>query len=291
MKFGYILPNFGNKISPDELLRIAAVCEEVGYDSVWATDHVIMPTELREPYGQVLEPLTTLSFVASRTERLRVGTSALVLAQRNPVIVAKQAAALDVFSRGRLILGLGAGWAEKEFGFLNSEFRRRGEVFDESIRLMRSLWSEEVVNFDGEHFSIRNAIFLPKPPGASIPLWIGGNGSASIKRVIRLGDGWHPVGLELAEFAAGASAIRKAREGVTVSMRMATDLRKKRESVHLPGGEKRAVVSGSSGEIRRQIDAYGEAGLDYYCASIMHPTAEETVADIRKFALEVIASY
>jgi alkanesulfonate monooxygenase SsuD/methylene tetrahydromethanopterin reductase-like flavin-dependent oxidoreductase (luciferase family) len=100
LKFGYILPNFGGKISSTELLELAQLCEEEGYDSVWATDHVIMPSELRDPYGQVLEPLTTLSVIAGRTRKLKLGTSVIVLPQRNPILVAKQAAILDVYSGG-----------------------------------------------------------------------------------------------------------------------------------------------------------------------------------------------
>ena len=143
MKFGYILPNYGDKITPQALLDISDVCEEVGFDSVWATDHIVMPTTLKEPYGQLLEPLTTLGYIASRTEKLKVGTSCIVLPQRNPVLLAKQAAALDVFSKGRVILGLGAGWAEEEFGFLNADFSGRGRVMDESIRLMKTLWKDD----------------------------------------------------------------------------------------------------------------------------------------------------
>jgi alkanesulfonate monooxygenase SsuD/methylene tetrahydromethanopterin reductase-like flavin-dependent oxidoreductase (luciferase family) len=139
LKFGFVLPNYGDKIASGELVKISRVCEEEGFDSVWATDHVIMPTELREPYGQLLEPFVTLSFVAAATDKVKVGTSSVVLPQRNPILVAKQAAALDVFSGGRLILGLGIGWTEKEFGHLGADFRRRASIMDESIRLMRSL--------------------------------------------------------------------------------------------------------------------------------------------------------
>ena len=90
MRFGYILPNYGDRIRAEQLVDLSRTCEEVGFDSVWATDHIIMPTELREPYGQLLEPLITLTSVASATERLRVGTSCIVLPQRNPILLAKQ---------------------------------------------------------------------------------------------------------------------------------------------------------------------------------------------------------
>jgi probable F420-dependent oxidoreductase len=291
VKFGYILPNYGNKICAHELVEISRVCEEEGFDSVWATDHVVMPTELREPYGEVLEPLTTLAYIAARTDSLKLGTSCIVLPQRNPVLVAKQAATLDAFSKGRVILGFGAGWAEKEFGFLNADFARRGRVMDESISLMKRLWKDEVVNFEGEFFNIRDALFLPKPQKSDIPVWIGGNGPSSIKRAIKLGDGWHPVGLGLDEFANGAHRVKESGRGLTVSMRMTTDVRKKRERYSTPSGERRMAVSGSSAEIRKEIDEYADAGLEYYCASMNHPKATEINVDLRKFSREVLRSY
>ncbi len=267
------------------------MCEEEAFDSVWATDHIIMPKELKEPYGELLEPLVTLAFVASGTEKLRVGTSCVVLAQRNPILVAKQVATLDAFSGGRVILGFGAGWARKEFGFLNADFKRRGKIFDESIRLMKSLWRDEVVNFDGEFFRVKDALFLPKPVKKGIPIWIGGNGATAIRRAIRLGDGWHPVGLDVGAFRRGARVIRESRKKVALTMRMTTDVRKRRAQYVGPGGEKRAVVSGSPTEIRKDVDNYARAGLEYYCASINHPDAAEIVKDLRRFSSDVMRSY
>jgi probable F420-dependent oxidoreductase len=263
----------------------------VGFDSVWATDHVVMPKELREPYGQLLEPFVTMTYVASRTQKLKVGTSCLVLPQRNPILVAKQAATLDSFSNGRVVLGLGAGWAEMEFGYLNADFRRRGKVMDESIRLMKTLWKDDVIRFKGEFFQVEDALFLPKPALGDIPVWIGGNGRTAVRRAIAMGDGWHPVGADVEGFAEGARRIRESGRHITLSVRMTTDVRKKREAYVGTNNQKRVVVSGSAAEIRKQIDAYAQAGLEYYCASINHPAASEIVADLRKFASEVIGSY
>ena len=291
MKFGYILPNYGDKIAPDQLVEISLACEEAGFDSVWATDHVVMPAELREPYGELLEPLTTLAYIAARTEKLRLGTSCVVLPQRNPVLVAKQAATLDAFSKGRVILGFGAGWAEKEFRYLNADFAKRGKVMDESIRLMKALWKEDAVDFEGEFFQVRGAVFLPKPLKRDIPVWIGGNGPTAVRRTAKVGDGWHPVGPDVEAFRRGAEEIGKSGREVVLSVRMTTDVRKKREQYVGANREKRVAVSGSAGEIRKEIDAYAEAGLQYYCASINHPAASDIVADVRKFASEVIRSY
>jgi len=291
MRFGYILPNYGDKISAQQLVEISKTAEELGFDSVWATDHVIMPIGLREPYGELLEPLITLASVASATEKLRVGTSCIVLPQRNPILLAKQAAALDVFSKGRLILGLGAGWAEPEFRSLNADFERRGKVMDESIRLMRTLWRDDVVNFEGEFFRVKDAVFLPKPPRRDIPVWIGGNGPTAIRRTIMLGDGWHPVGPEVGWFRKGAEEISRSKKGTVLSVRMTTDVRKKRPAYAGANSEKRIAVSGSPAEIRKEIEAYVDGGLEYYCASINHPSAAEIVADLKQFSSEVMRSY
>jgi probable F420-dependent oxidoreductase len=291
MRFGYILPNYGGRIAPDDLVAIGLACEEEGYDSVWATDHIIMPTELREPYGEVLEPLVTLASIAARTKRIRVGTSILVLPQRNPILVAKQAATLDAFSGGRVILGLGAGWAEREFGYLNAGFGQRSKVYEESVVLMRELWREDVVNFQGRYFKVEDALFLPKPVHGTIPLWFGGNSDISVRRAARLGDGWHPVGIDVDEFSKGADLLRKLGKKVILSIRMSTDIRKKRDNSLSPNRERRVAVSGTSAEVRKAIDGYASVGLEYYCASMNHSSSEEILRDVRKFAADVVRSY
>jgi len=245
LKFGFILPNYGDKISAKELVEIAQVCEETGFDSVWATDHIVMPREQRDPYGQLLEPLVTLAFVAASTDKLKLGTSSIVLPQRNPILVAKQAAALDVFSGGRVILGLGIGWAEKEFGFLGADFKRRASFMEEGVSLMRALWSDDTVNFHGKHFKIDDAVFLPKPVQGKIPIWIAGNSEGALRRAVKIGDGWHPVGLELGRFKAGADAVGKSGRDITLSLRVTVDVRKKREDVAGRDGEKRVSFSGN----------------------------------------------
>ena len=291
MRFGYILPNYGRMMSARQLVELSRTSEELGFDSVWATDHIIMPTELREPYGHLLEPLITLASVASATDRLKVGTSCIVLPQRNPILLAKQAAALDLLSKGRVILGLGAGWVEPEFRFLNADFARRGKLMDEGIKLMKSLWRDDVVNFDGDFFHLKDALFFPKPINKDIPVWIGGNGRTAVRRTIRLGDGWHPVGPDLEEFMMGAEEIRHSKKGATLSVRMTTDVRKKRAPYMGSNKEKRIVVSGSPADIRKKIDAYANAGLEYYCASINHRSAVEIAADLKFFSAEVMRSY
>jgi len=177
------------------LAAIAQGAEELGFRSVWATDHLLVPTENYRPYGRLLEALTLLSFLATKTKEVRLGTSVLIVPMRNPVEVAKQVATIDVLSGGRALLAVGAGWLEKEFRFLNANFAQRGAFLDESIRLVRALWSQERINFQGKFFNIADGVFEPKPvQGGGPPIWVGGNSRSAMRRAARLGDGWHPVG-------------------------------------------------------------------------------------------------
>ena len=162
---------------------------------------------------------------------------------------------------------------------------------DESIRLMISLWRCEIVKLEGEFFHVKDALFFPKPVNGDIPVWIGGNGPTAVKRTIRLGDGWHPVGPGAELFRRGAEEIRRSRKSATLSMRMTTDVRKKRPNYKGTNNEKRFAVSGSPAEIRKEIDAYATAGLEYYCASINHASAADIIADLKLFSSEVMRSY
>jgi probable F420-dependent oxidoreductase len=291
MKFGLILPNFGGKISAEGSVRIAQAAEELGFESVFATDHIIMPRAEREPYGNLVEPFTLLSFIAAKTTKLKLGTSIIVLPQRNPILVAKQAATLDVLSNGRVILGFGAGWAEGEFAFLNADFRRRGKVFDESVQLIRELWSEDLVDFQGRFFKVKEGIFMPKPVRKMIPIWIGGASSAAVSRAARLGDGWHPVGPDVERFRRGVEEISKTRKEFEFSMRMTVDVRKKREPYVGAGGERRVAVSGSPDELRKGVGEYEKAGLGHFAASILHQNEADITADMKTFSKEVVGSY
>jgi len=162
---------------------------------------------------------------------------------------------------------------------------------DESLRLMKTLWKEDVVNFEGDFFHVEDALFLPKPTGGDIPVWIGGNGQTARRRAATLGDGWHPVGVDASEYAKGAEEIRGSGRDVTLSLRMTTDVRKKRGGHSGPNKEKRVAVSGSAAEVRKEIEGYAQAGLEYYCASINHPAASDIIKDLKEFSSEVIRSY
>ncbi len=188
---GVILPNFGEGSTPDGIRRIAEAAEEHGFDSVWATEHILVGPEGVDPYGRVYDPLVTLGWIAGYTERVGLGTSIVLVPLHHPVHLAKEAATLQELSGGRLRLGVGMGWHEDEFGFMGVPFRGRGRRGDEALRLIRALWRGDR-SFDGEHWSFADATFgpLPEPPPE---IWVGGSSAAALRRTHELGDVWHPT--------------------------------------------------------------------------------------------------
>lgn len=204
MEFGCHLPVFGPVATRDTVLGFARRMEALGYDSLWVSDHVVMPWQVRSRYpysptgefplppsAPFLEPLTTLGLVAGATERIRLGTSVLVLPHRHPLLAAKMLATLDHLAGGRVILGVGVGWMREEIELFGVPYRRRGAWSDEAIRVMRACWTEERASFAGEFFTFDALACSPRPARGAIPIWIGGHTPTALHRVAALGDGWH----------------------------------------------------------------------------------------------------
>jgi probable F420-dependent oxidoreductase len=187
---GLILPNFGEGSGPEGIRRAAESAEELGFDSVWATEHVLVGPEAADPYARVYAPLVTLGWLAGLTSRVALGTSVVVLPLHHPVHLAKEAATLQELSGGRLELGLGMGWHEDEFRFLGLPFPGRGRRADEALRLMRALWRGEP-SFTGKHWSFEGAAFAPLPDPEP-RLWFGGSSERAIRRALQHGGVWHP---------------------------------------------------------------------------------------------------
>jgi probable F420-dependent oxidoreductase len=187
---GLILPNFGEAASPERIRRTAVAAEELGFDSVWATEHILVGAQAVDPYGRVFAPLVTLGWIAAFTERVALGTSIVVAPLHHPVHLAKEAATLQELSGGRLKLGLGMGWHEDEFQNLGAEFHGRGRRAEEGIRLMRALWRGER-SFAGRHRSFENATFAPLPEPEP-ELWFGGSSDRAVRRALEHGGVWHP---------------------------------------------------------------------------------------------------
>jgi probable F420-dependent oxidoreductase len=187
---GVILPNFGDDATPDGIRRTAELAEELGYDSVWTTEHLLVGAEAVDRFGRVYDAVTTLAWIAGWTGNVRLGTSIVIVPLHHPVDLAKELATLQELSRGRAILGTGVGWHRAEFAFLGVDFDGRDRRTDEAIRLIRALWSGER-SFEGRWWSFADATFAPLP--TPVPeVWVGGSSRAAIRRAVRLGDVWHP---------------------------------------------------------------------------------------------------
>lgn len=206
MKFGFHLPQWGDTATRRGVLDVARCVEDTGLDSVWASDHIVYPLRSATPYPYAegtpfrpeegyLEGLAMLAVIAGATERVELGTSVLVIPQREPLLLAKTAVTIDVLSSGRLTLVVGAGWWREEFAALGAPFRTRGLRTDETIQALRLLWREGTASFEGRTIRFKEVACLPKPIRAGgVPIFVGGLTEAALRRAVRLGDGWHGLG-------------------------------------------------------------------------------------------------
>ncbi len=226
MEIGVCLPNCYGEASAHAIERAARRAEELGFASVWVTDHIVAPEEFVPRFGKVIfEPIVTLAYAAGVTHKVRLGTSVIIAPYRNPVILAKMMATLDQLSGGRVIFGLAAGWMEKEFEILRVPYRRRGRLADEAIRIARAMWSDPQPVVQGEFYGFSGAFTLPHPRG-DLPIWVGGNSLAARRRALTLANGWQSTGLSVEAVASSLKELRelaaelgRTLDGFTVSMR------------------------------------------------------------------------
>ncbi len=294
MKFGVGLPNYGRARTFEDIRHVALAAEELGYDSIWTTDHLIVPHADIEPYGTIFESLTTLAMLAPITQRVKLGTSILVLPQRNPVLAAKQIATIDAASGGRMIVGLGVGWNAEEYANLNANFKNRGKRLDEDIRLLRALWSNENANFRGKYTQVVQSVFSPLPAQkGNLPIWVGGNGDASWERAAKLGDSWHATGALPETIAQGIQRIRefKLARPLLISARLNVDLNPNTPQLYEYRGAKRRRISGTDDDVRATVREYAQAGLEY--AVLVFPMADIsiTLAQMKRFINDVAPEF
>jgi alkanesulfonate monooxygenase len=189
--FGLAMRNFTaypELPDPEDLLRYAVRAEELGYESLWVWDHIILGVE---PHFPILECLTLLTAVAARTSRIKLGTGVLVLPLRNPVVLARVLTSLDQISQGRLILGVATGWYEREFDAVGVPFKRRGKLMEQNLEILTRLWQEDFVRAEYPPHKLRNAVQYPKPlQQPRPPILIGGYVDVVLKRAAERGDGW-----------------------------------------------------------------------------------------------------
>lgn len=267
MKFGVCVPNYGETCSAEALRIVAVTAEKDGYDSLWATDHVLMPRNSGTPYERVFDSLTTLSYLAALTSEVKLGVSSLITPMRNPVVVAKQLATIDNFSNGRVLLATSPGWNEKEFSHLGSNFHNRGRRLDESIRLIRALWSGSPTY--GSHLlsqKFDEAIFEPRPVQKHLTIWIGGNTTHAMKRAATMGDAWHPNVQPLDQFAAIVREFRETfpdAKDKPICARIALNLKVEKSEYLSPQGMRRVVLSSNMSQNRRILETLEGLGVFY----------------------------
>jgi probable F420-dependent oxidoreductase len=205
MRYGIAYANVGPFATPDGAAAIAGAAEEAGFESLWTVEHVIVPRQYSSTYPyapsgkmpgaevfDLPDPLIWLTWVAARTERIRLATGILILPQRNPLITAKEVATLDQLSGGRVMLGVGIGWLEEEFRFLGVSWEDRVAHTEEYVEVMRALWREEAASHAGS-LTFTEAISLPRPAAGSVPIVVGGHSPAAARRAGRIGDGFFPA--------------------------------------------------------------------------------------------------
>jgi probable F420-dependent oxidoreductase len=202
MKIGAIIPAQELGDDPLALRDFVQGAEDMGFDYLQITDHVLQidphgNPDIFVPYtvkDAFQEPFVTFGYVAACTKTIQMGTAILILPQRQAVLVAKQAAQADFLSGGRLRLGVGVGWQQVEFQALNMSWRGRGKVCEEQIQVMRGLWNNDLFEFEGKYHSIPESGLNPRPVQQPIPIWFGGMSEAVADRTGRMGDGWMPLG-------------------------------------------------------------------------------------------------
>jgi probable F420-dependent oxidoreductase len=291
VEIGCHLPVYGPAATREGLVLAARRIEALGYDSLWVSDHVVIPWEIRSryPYNATgdfplapstdfLEPLTALTLAAAVTTRVRLGTSVLVLPHRHPVLTAKMLATLDHLAPGRVILGAGVGWMKEEIELFGVPYGKRGAWSDEAIKIMRACWREDRVSFQGEFFRFEGLGCRPRPVNGTIPIWIGGHTGRALQRVVTLGDGWHAafptvdlMRQGLAEVHAACRTAGRDPATLTISVRVGLSARRPAD------------------EVLAELKALQGLGVAHVILETRMRDVAELTATYEKFATEVRA--
>lgn len=281
MKLGICLPHYGRPIEIPRMLEVARRAEERGLDSVWVTDHVIVPTQTNVIYREdMLDPLAVLPWLAGVTHRIALGTSVVILPYRSPIPVAKLLASVDVLSGGRLIVGAAIGWLEGEFDALDVPFKERVSRSEEALEIFRTLWTQEHPKLETKRHRLKDVTFSPMPlQKPRPPLYVGGNSEGALRRVARLGDGWHATGSTVEAFGQGAETVRRfwkdaGREGEpALSLRIPILI----DGVHRAAVDMslirgRHVIGGPVAKIVEELRGYQALGCQHIALEVSYST-------------------
>jgi probable F420-dependent oxidoreductase len=329
LKFGVRLPNSGPLATRENIVQVAEEAERLGFHSIWVHDHILWGSEQHRTHlsagsaealsetqkPNFYESITTLSYLAGMTNDVRLGIAVLVLPLRNPVVIAKQLANLDVLSKGRVILGVAPGApniTKSEFEAVGVPYEERGKVTDEYIQAVRNIWQQNLATYSGRYASFKEAQIFPKPTQKVPPILIGGGergiSPRALRRVVELGDGWIPAYLTPDEIRDGVAKIKEsssskqgddnkkylvAHEMFTAvyhSSKKATDSASKSlgsNFVSVEEGLKRSLV-GNSAEIIQKLKRYQEAGVDVTELKLIYSDIPTLLDMIELFSKEIL---
>jgi len=284
---------------------VSSAAETVGFDSIWVSDRTVYPADLPDRYPEqfgpgkndpnaqnVLEALTTLSYIGGATSSIKLGTSVLVLPFRNPILNTKMISTLDVLSGGRLILGIGSGWMQEEFDAMGSDYNLRGQTTDEHLEFFLNSCTNEVFPGTSQGANPINMRLFPQAIQAPHPpIWIGGNSRASLLRTVRFANGWHAIRLTPKELRARKIELtelchqtKRNISEIVVSLRATVSVG---QSLYDESGE-RLPLTGSMDLIRQDINNYQECGLDYLVASMSGNSINNVIESVNLFGSEFI---
>ena len=293
MKFGFILPNNWGMDDPHDVIGIAVKAESLGFNSVWVSHHIINAGYVldRLEGRSFYDALTTLTYVAAKTERIRLGTSVIVLPWTNPLGLAKSLATLDVLSGGRVDAGIGEGALKAESDALGSDYATRRAFTDEGINIMRTLWTQEDASYEGQFFQFKDVKFAPKPTQKpQIPIWIGGQSTPAMRRVARYGDGWHPQWMSPTELASRLQDLKVHMDeaGRDVSA-LPISLRLDFEVLEQPSSDVAEQMVGTPEQLLEAIQGYTEVGVDEIDLQIGSRDPAKFHSNMEKFADKVMS--
>lgn len=288
MKIGAMLPHLGTGMSPAALVEAAQRAEALGYDSLWAIERLLYPTNPRSPYpvtpdgslpkmyAQAFTPIETLTYVAAHTSRIALGTGVLVMPLHNPVMLARQLATLDVFSGGRLRVGLGQGWSVDEMEAAGGTPKGRAARADEFVRVLTTVWTTDPVEHRGEHFTVPRSILQPKPvQSPHPPIYMAAYAPSALERVGRTANGWMPSGVPLAAVGPMMGQVRAAARAAgrdPAALELVT-FAAPAILEHSPG-EGRPDFVGTFDEVRRDVMAARDLGVSEIIFMVGYSTGD-----------------
>lgn len=294
MRFGLALANKGAGAGPESLDAGAETAQRLGWDSVWVTDHLMVPDgQEAAEYGYILEALTSLTYVAARYEQLTVGTSVVVPAMRDAPLLAKELASIDVLSGGRLVVGIGVSDKDDIAEYTNlgkaERFLRRGAYVDEAVALWRHLWSGRTDPFVGEFHTVSDYVFLPLPvQGGGIPIWCGGRSERAMRRTAELADGYHAAQTGPKDLAARVPRLaeltgERSRAMPTLSVRARVEFGPSARSVY--------TLHGGADEMVAELLEFDRAGADELVLVFDATRPDDVAAAVQRFHNEVVEPF